>query len=206
MRCRCRQLAHHMAESSPTTSSLHRLNFPKLRPASIALFPSYLLIDAIVFALHFATLVNMVRGRAPARGTRRGAASGGTERPATDAPAPAPTPTSTDAPAASSSETTPARRGASTRGTRAPAAGRFRPRNVRRDEAERDSLARQEEKKASERAAEERKARGRSRFRSKRSRGDTMGRGGFGRIISGASGPFSSGIGGGKSIREVPTC
>ncbi|KAK8147417.1 hypothetical protein G3M48_001667 [Beauveria asiatica] len=141
----------------------------------------------------------MVRGRAPARGTRRGAASGGTERPATDAPAPAPTPTSTDAPAASSSETTTARRGASTRGTRAPAAGRFRPRNVRRDEAERDSLARQEEKKASERAAEERRARGRSRFRSKRSRGDTMGRGGFGRIISGASGPFSSGIAGGPS-------
>ncbi|KAM3560781.1 hypothetical protein MY1884_002726 [Beauveria asiatica] len=141
----------------------------------------------------------MVRGRAPARGTRRGAASGGTERPATDAPAPAPTPTSTDAPAASSSEATTARRGASTRGTRAPATGRFRPRNVRRDEAERDSLARQEEKKASERAAEERRARGRSRFRSKRSRGDTMGRGGFGRIISGASGPFSSGIGGGPS-------
>ncbi|KAM3486061.1 hypothetical protein MY8738_000812 [Beauveria namnaoensis] len=141
----------------------------------------------------------MVRGRAPARGTRRGAASGGTERPATDAPAPAPTPTSTDAPAASTSEMTTARRGSSTRGTRAPAAGRFRPRNVRRDEAERDSLARQEEKKASERAAEERRARGRSRFRSKRSRGDTMGRGGFGRIISGASGPFSSGIGGGPS-------
>lgn len=70
---------------------------------------------------------------------------------------------------------------------------------MRRDEAERDSLARQEEKKASERAAEERKARGRSRFRSKRSRGDTMGRGGFGRIISGASGPFSSGNGAGKS-------
>ncbi|KAJ4145549.1 hypothetical protein LMH87_004397 [Akanthomyces muscarius] len=137
----------------------------------------------------------MVRGRAPARGTRRGAASAGTERPAPDAPAPAST--STDAPAAASSETAPASRGGATRATRAPAAGRFRPRNVRRDEAERDSLARQEEKKASERAAEERKARGRSRFRSKRSRGDTMGRGGFGRIISGASGPFSSGNGAG---------
>ncbi|XWW96737.1 hypothetical protein V2A60_004717 [Cordyceps javanica] len=135
----------------------------------------------------------MVRG-APARGTRRGAASAGTERPATDAPAPAPTPT--DATTANPSESTSARRGAATRATRAPAVGRFRPKNVRRDEAERDSLARQEEKKASERAAEERKARGRSRFRSKRSRGDTMGRGGFGRIISGASGPFSSGIGG----------
>ncbi|KAJ3473296.1 hypothetical protein NLG97_g10390 [Lecanicillium saksenae] len=137
----------------------------------------------------------MVRGRAPARGTRRGAATGGTERPAADAPAPAST--STDAPATSSGETTPARRGGATRATRAPAVGRFRPKNVRRDEAERDSLARQEEKKASERAAEERKARGRSRFRSKRSRGDTMGRGGFGRIISGASGPFSSGVGDG---------
>ncbi|OAQ98248.1 hypothetical protein LLEC1_00774 [Akanthomyces lecanii] len=137
----------------------------------------------------------MVRGRAPARGTRRGVASAGTERPAPDAPAPASTPT--DAPAANSSETTPASRGGTTRAARAPAAGRFRPRNVRRDEAERDSLARQEEKKASERAAEERKARGRSRFRSKRSRGDTMGRGGFGRIISGASGPFSSGNGAG---------
>ncbi|ATY59292.1 RNA polymerase III Rpc4 [Cordyceps militaris] len=146
----------------------------------------------------------MVRGRAPARGTRRGAARGGTQRPAADVPAPAPasTPapvpvtTSTDAPAASSSETTPARRADTTRTTRAPAGGRFRPKIVRRDEAERDSLARQEEKKASERAAEERRARGRSRFRSKRSRGDTMGRGGFGRIISGASGPFSSGLGG----------
>ncbi|OAA66132.1 RNA polymerase III Rpc4 [Cordyceps fumosorosea ARSEF 2679] len=138
----------------------------------------------------------MVRGRATARGTRRGAASAGTERAATDAAASAPTPT--DAPAATSSETTPARRGGTTttRATRAPAVARFLPKNVRRNEAERDSLARQEEKKASERAAEERKARGRSRFRSKRSRGDTMGRGGFGRIISGASGPFSSGIGG----------
>lgn len=137
----------------------------------------------------------MVRGRATARGTRRGAAAGGTERPTADAPVPASM--TSDAPATSSSETTPARGGGTTRATRAPAAGRFRPKNVRRDEAERDSLARQEQKKASERAAEERKARGRSRFRSKRSRGDTMGRGGFGRIISGASGPFSSGIGAG---------
>lgn len=172
--------------------------FSKLQRVSTTFFPSCLATVGFVFNTCTKLLVIMVRGRAVGRGTRRGAASGGTERPAADAPAPAPPPTSTDAP--SSSETAPARRGGATRATRAPAAGRFRPKNVRRDEADRDSLARQEEKKASERAAEERKARGRSRFRSKRSRGDTMGRGGFGRIISGASGPFSSSIGG-KFIR-----
>ncbi|PHH63448.1 hypothetical protein CDD81_5827 [Ophiocordyceps australis] len=75
--------------------------------------------------------------------------------------------------------------------------GRFRPRAVRRDESERDSLARQEEKKAQERAAEERRARGRSRFRSKRSRGDSMGsRGGWGRGTSTATGPFGGGFAG----------
>jgi hypothetical protein len=59
-------------------------------------------------------------------------------------------------------------------------------------------LAQQEQHKASERAADERRARGRSRFRSKRSRGDAMGSrgGGFGRPVVGASGPFSSGVGG----------
>jgi DNA-directed RNA polymerase III subunit RPC4 len=93
------------------------------------------------------------------------------------------------------------RRGAmSARAARgAASAGRFRPKNVRRDETERDALAQQEQHKASERAAEERRARGRSRFRSKRSRGDAMGSrggGGFGRPVAAASGPFSSGVGG----------
>jgi DNA-directed RNA polymerase III subunit RPC4 len=92
------------------------------------------------------------------------------------------------------------RRGAtSARAARAAAStGRFRPKNVRRDESERDALAQQEQQKASEREADERRARGRSRFRSKRSRGDAMGsRGGaFGRPVAGASGPFSSGMGG----------
>ncbi|EHK27377.1 uncharacterized protein TRIVIDRAFT_34180 [Trichoderma virens Gv29-8] len=88
---------------------------------------------------------------------------------------------------------------ASTRASRAAAStGRFRPKNIRRDESERDALAQQEQQKASDRAADERRARGRSRFRSKRSRGDAMGSrgGGFGRPVAGASGPFSSGMGG----------
>ncbi|KAF5627530.1 DNA-directed RNA polymerase 47 KD subunit [Fusarium sp. NRRL 25303] len=142
----------------------------------------------------------MNRGRASARGSRRGAAvassraagennAGSSTSAVTDTPGNA-------TPVPQSIATTSTRGGATTRATRAPAAGRFRPKNIRRDEAERDSLARQEEQKASERAADERKARGRSRFRSKRSRGDAMGRGGFGRVISGASGPFSSGAAG----------
>ncbi|KAF9773731.1 hypothetical protein IL306_008428 [Fusarium sp. DS 682] len=138
----------------------------------------------------------MNRGRASARGTRRGAAAAGS-RAAGESNASSSTPavtgtSSSVTPAPQSIATTSTRGGTSTRATKAPAAGRFRPKNIRRDEAERDSLARQEEQKANERAADERKARGRSRFRSKRSRGDAMGRGGFGRVISGASGPFSS--------------
>lgn len=151
----------------------------------------------------------MNRGRAAARGSRRGAAvassraagknDGGSSTSAvTDTPGSA-------TPVPQSIATTSTRGGATTRATRAPAAGRFRPKNIRRDEAERDSLARQEEQKASERAADERKARGRSRFRSKRSRGDAMGRGGFGRVISGASGPFSSGAAGKPYLRDTMT-
>ncbi|KAG7435840.1 hypothetical protein Forpi1262_v002730 [Fusarium oxysporum f. sp. raphani] len=142
----------------------------------------------------------MNRGRAAARGSRRGAAAAssraaGESNAGSSTPAVADTPGSAT-PVPQSIAATSTRGGATTRATRAPAAGRFRPKNIRRDEAERDSLARQEEQKASERAADERKARGRSRFRSKRSRGDAMGRGGFGRVISGASGPFSSGAAG----------
>ncbi|GKU04695.1 rna polymerase iii rpc4 [Fusarium langsethiae] len=139
----------------------------------------------------------MNRGRASARGTRRGAAAAGSR--ATDESSAGPSATQATSgsatPALQSTSSTPTRGVTAARATRAPAAGRFRPKNVRRDEAERDTLARQEEQKANERAADERKARGRSRFRSKRSRGDAMGRGGFGRVISGASGPFSSGAG-----------
>ncbi|KAM0204339.1 hypothetical protein ACHAPI_000092 [Fusarium lateritium] len=144
----------------------------------------------------------MNRGRASARGTRRGATAAGSRATAGGSADPSSTPAATGAasgsatPVPQSISATPGRGGTTTRATRAPAAGRFRPKNVRRDEAERDSIARLEEQKASERAADERKARGRSRFRSKRSRGDAMGRGGFGRVISGASGPFSSGAGG----------
>ncbi|KAF4961328.1 hypothetical protein FGADI_346 [Fusarium gaditjirri] len=142
----------------------------------------------------------MNRGRAAARGSRRGTATANS-RVAGESNAGSSTPTVADTPGSatplSQSITTTSTRGSTTtRATRAPAAGRFRPKNIRRNEAERDSLARQEEQKASERAADERKARGRSRFRSKRSRGDAMGRGGFGRVISGASGPFSSGAAG----------
>ncbi|KAM0558516.1 hypothetical protein ACHAPJ_004711 [Fusarium lateritium] len=144
----------------------------------------------------------MNRGRASARGTRRGAAAAGSRSTGESSAGPSSTPAASGAasgsatPVPRSIPTTSTRGGTATRATRGPGAARFRPKNVRRDEAERDSLARQEEQKASERAADERKARGRSRFRSKRSRGDAMGRGGFGRVISGASGPFSSGAAG----------
>ncbi|RSM11036.1 hypothetical protein CEP52_003242 [Fusarium oligoseptatum] len=144
----------------------------------------------------------MNRGRTPARGTRRGAAAAGQRAPAATGESSAGPSTAPAASTAASGSTTPAIRSASTRGgavaraTRGATVGRFRPKNIRRDEAEREELARQEEQKAREREADERRARGRSRFRSKRSRGDAMGRGGFGRIISGASGPFSSGVAG----------
>lgn len=142
----------------------------------------------------------MVRGRAPARGTRRGAAAAGQRaQPQSGEASTSATPvaTGTSNTPVRSTPSAPSRGGATTRATRGPAAGRFRPKVVRRDEAERDTLARQEEQKAQDRAADERRARGRSRFRSKRSRGDAMGaRGGFGRPIGGASGPFSSGVGG----------
>ncbi|KPM37005.1 hypothetical protein AK830_g9565 [Neonectria ditissima] len=141
----------------------------------------------------------MVRGRAPVRGTRRGAAATGQRAQIETGEASSSAAAVTPGTANPSARSTPVpnRGGATTRATRGPATGRFRPKVVRRDEAERDTLARQEEQKAIDRAADERRARGRSRFRSKRSRGDAMGsRGGFGRVISGASGPFSSGRGG----------
>ncbi|KAF7547314.1 hypothetical protein G7Z17_g7818 [Cylindrodendrum hubeiense] len=144
----------------------------------------------------------MVRGRAPARGTRRGAAAAGQRaQPETgeSSASAASAGTGTTNLTTRSTPSAPTRGAATTRATRGPAAGRFRPKVVRRDEAERDTLARQEEQKAQDRAADERRARGRSRFRSKRSRGDAMGaRGGFGRPIGGASGPFSSGAAGGS--------
>lgn len=156
----------------------------------------------------------MVRGRTTGRGTRRGAAAAGSRSqpqsvepnsttasssatPASGTPAPAET-------SATPSRSTPSasmRGAASTRATRGPAAGRFRPKVVRRDEAERDTLARLEEEKANERAKEERRARGRSRFRSKRSRGDAMG---ARRIIGGASGPFASGTAGKLNYSGFP--
>ncbi|KAM0260737.1 hypothetical protein ACHAQJ_002653 [Trichoderma viride] len=160
----------------------------------------------------------MVRGRATGRGVRRGGAAVSSrsqtegaddsnrnqENPSTGSAAPmanmALAELGAEQGASSQSAASTARRGAaSARAARAAApAGRFRPRNVRRDESERDALAQQEQHKASERAADERRARGRSRFRSKRSRGDAMGSrgGGFGRPVAGASGPFSSGMGG----------
>lgn len=143
----------------------------------------------------------MVRGRTVGRGTRRGDAAAG-ERASTDAnePAaagPADRASETPAPSVAARGSVGLRRGATARASRAaPTTGRFRPKNVRRDEAERESMARQEEEKARERIAAERRAQGRSRFRSKRSRGDAMGsRGGFGRPITSASGPFSAGFG-----------
>ncbi|PTB41945.1 uncharacterized protein TrAFT101_008953 [Trichoderma asperellum] len=157
----------------------------------------------------------MVRGRATAtgRGVRRGGAAASSRSQTTEgdtsslnqeSSAPTASMALTDPGAEQSTASQPAasavRRGAmSARAARGAApAGRFRPKNVRRDESERDALAQQEQHKASERAADERRARGRSRFRSKRSRGDAMGSrgGGFGRPVAGASGPFSSGVGG----------
>ncbi|GAB0135611.1 hypothetical protein EsDP_00003943 [Epichloe bromicola] len=151
----------------------------------------------------------MVRARATGRGARRVAAAASRQRATADAgeasenvtastePA-ATTPSTLDeaVASASSSTTAPASRGGATAGARTTTAGRLRPKILRRDEADRDKLARQEEQKANERAAAERRARGRSRNRSRRSRGDAMGaRGGRGGTTT-ASGPFSSGFAG----------
>ncbi|KAG6033939.1 hypothetical protein E4U41_006773 [Claviceps citrina] len=153
----------------------------------------------------------MVRARATGSRARRGAAAASSQRAAADAGAAsenatgsaepaAATPSTLDEAVASASASTstsaPARRGGAAAGARTATGGRLRPKILRRDEAERDKLARQEEQKAIERAAAERRARGRSRNRSRRSRGDAMGaRGGRGGVSS-ASGPFSSGFGG----------
>ncbi|KAG5954300.1 hypothetical protein E4U57_004601 [Claviceps arundinis] len=150
----------------------------------------------------------MVRTRATSSRARRGAAA--SQRPTADAGSASENATASTAPsvatsstldeaiASASSSTTaaPARRGGMTAGARTATGGRLRPKILRRDEADRDKLARQEEQKAQERAAAERRARGRSRNRSKRSRGDAMGaRGGRGGNST-ASGPFSSGVAG----------
>ncbi|KAG5975403.1 hypothetical protein E4U58_000983 [Claviceps cyperi] len=148
----------------------------------------------------------MVRTRATSSRARRSAAA--SQRPTADAGSasenataftepPAATPSTLDEAIASASSSTTgvtARRGGTTAGARTATGGRLRPKILRRDEADRDKLARQEEQKAQERAAAERRARGRSRNRSKRSRGDAMGaRGGRGGNST-ASGPFSSGL------------
>lgn len=91
----------------------------------------------------------------------------------------APSPAPTAAPAA---KTTPVPATASylERATRAPTAGKYKPKKVRRDDAARELLASQEaEKDALKRAAE---ARQRGRFRGgRRSRGSMMSRGGLDR-------------------------
>ncbi|KAL5606148.1 hypothetical protein BROUX41_006084 [Berkeleyomyces rouxiae] len=82
--------------------------------------------------------------------------------------------------APSSSTATPISRGAW--------GGRFKPKNVRRSEAERAAIAEQEAQKQRERAAEEAKARPRGRFRGGRSRGNAMGQRGRQANPSGAFG------------------
>ena len=99
----------------------------------------------------------MVRGRTVGRGARRGGAAAG-ERQSTDvndagAAAPAERASETPGPSVQARGTLngAVRRGASARASRAaPTTGRFRPKNVRRDEAERESLAREAEEKARE--------------------------------------------------------
>ncbi|RDA82640.1 hypothetical protein CP532_0929 [Ophiocordyceps camponoti-leonardi (nom. inval.)] len=131
------------------------------------------------------------------RGASRGVGRGGTTSDRQQAAARSTDTTTTAAGEASGSATT-RTTGRGSRGSSSTASsGRFRPKAIRRDEADRDELARREAQKASERAAEERRARGRSRFRSKRSRGDVMGS--RGRGISTASGPFSGGLSGASS-------
>ncbi|KAF4119599.1 hypothetical protein GMORB2_4508 [Geosmithia morbida] len=139
----------------------------------------------------------MRRGTRGVGRARAGGAAGSPRTAVTPSEGAAATPSARSTPTPSAagriSSTTRSTRGAGS------APGRFRPKNVRRDEAERDMIARQEEKKASVRAAEERRARGRSRFRSKRSRGDAMGARGGSRMISGGpGGTFASGAGGGR--------
>ncbi|KAG9255306.1 putative DNA-directed RNA polymerase III RPC4 [Emericellopsis atlantica] len=127
------------------------------------------------------------------RGTARGRAGAAASRDATPRTTPAASSTPTPG------RTTPSALGrtpSTTRGGRgasAPTTGRFRPKNIRRDESERDIMAREEEKKASARAAEEKKARGRARGRSKKTRGDTMGSRGNRMGMTSSSGLFSGG-------------
>ncbi|KAL6849586.1 hypothetical protein ACO1O0_009127 [Amphichorda felina] len=135
------------------------------------------------------------RGRAgAAAGSSRAAAEGADASTSRTTPSGSATGTPSRTPSATPGRTI----GASRASRAAPAVtGRFRPKAVRRNEAERDTIARQEEKKASDKLAEEKRARGRSRFRSSRSRGDAMGaRGGRGRggAVAAAAGPFSSGF------------
>lgn len=147
----------------------------------------------------------------------RGRGRGGRVRPANNVPAPSRMPsTSASAQQTGSSaqsvlqhdifaSTTPANGPRTTtlppstnyleRATRAPATGRFRPRNVRRDVDSRDELARREAEKDAKRADEDmRQSRGR--FRSRRSRGHMMGWGGLDRRF--AAGAGASDVQGGK--------
>ena len=145
------------------------------------------------------------RGRAgAAAGSSRAAAEGADASTSRTTPSGSATGTPSRTPSATPGRTI----GASRASRAAPAVtGRFRPKAVRRNEAERDTIARQEEKKASDKLAEEKRARGRSRFRSSRSRGDAMGaRGGRGRggAVAAAAGPFSSGFAG--SFTYVAMC
>ncbi|PHH69947.1 hypothetical protein CDD80_6341 [Ophiocordyceps camponoti-rufipedis] len=130
----------------------------------------------------------MTRSRGTSRGTTRGGSS--------TARQPASSSTAEDGSASASASLPSSAAPTTTRGTSS--GGRFRPKAIRRDEADRDELARREAQKASERAAEELRARGRSRLRSRRSRGDAMGSRGRG-ISTAASGPFSGGFHGASS-------
>lgn len=128
------------------------------------------------------------RGATRGRGGRGGAAS---VTQSADAPLNASTSRPSSALGTASATGAPLRDSATPKPTRGTSVGRFRPKNVRRDEAARDVLARQELEKDNARAKAEARAQARSRGRSRRARGDAMGRGGFMSRAAVASGPFS---------------
>lgn len=181
-----------VTHSDPTIHHFHRQNFPRTQLSSQAKPPiqisdpgagSRFLIRLLPLLSHTSPHA-MNRGRGASRGSRAGSAAGN---------ASSTTPGGRGTPSSSSSTTARGGGPGARRATAAAPVARFRPKNIRRDEAERENIAREEERKESQIEADERRAnRGRGgRFRAKRGRGDAMGAS-FGRGVGTASGPFSS--------------
>jgi DNA-directed RNA polymerase III subunit RPC4 len=126
------------------------------------------------------------RGRrlTSAAGANTRAASTTASKPAEGDASQIPDPNNSNLPADANSQGNPG----SPKAVSAPSTSRFRPKNVRRAEAERDLIAQQELSKEQERNAEDSRQR-RTQFRRRRGRGDAMGS--TVRRTTTASGPFS---------------